>query len=217
MESNGLELDKKAEELALLILNAPRAKPFIQKKTQEVEEVEEVEPETRALIILDQEKKNNLRPLPIKPKKKGINSDWTRAKALRILELRVQGFSFDEIATQLDYKSGKHVRAAYDRLMDKHERESVESLRQLQSERLEMAWHGLAPKIEQGRERAVEVGMKVLERQARLQGLDKADQLVEKSTGQPIQINIMAHPGDPKAQAMVIEHGSQLLEEKKED
>jgi hypothetical protein len=191
------ELDKRAEQLASLILGGSNA-------------------EAQALAVV-REDDPSIRPLPIVPKRQSVKSDWTRAKALKILELRTQGLSFDGIAEQLGYKSGKHVRAAYARLMDKHEREDVENLRALQNERIEMAWRGLAPKIAQGRERAVEVGMKVLERQSRLMGLDKADQLVEKSTGQPIQINIMAHPGDPKAQAMIIEHEPLRLEENKEN
>jgi hypothetical protein len=186
------DLDKKVADLVDIILAGPTKKPAIA--------------EAQALTIVDEDKNTNLRPLPVKPKKRGANSDWTRAKALRILELRVQGLSFDEIAAELDYKSGRHARSAYQRLMDKHEKESIESLRELQNERLEMAWRGLAPKVIQGRERAVEVAMKVLERQARLQGIDAADQPADKVTNQAIQINIMPHPNDPQAQAMVIDH-----------
>jgi DNA-binding transcriptional MerR regulator len=145
------------------------------------------------------------------------STDYIRAKAMKILELRTQGHSFDEIADILDYKNGKHVQLAYKRLMDRFEKEDIDHLRTLQNERLEMAWSGLAPKIIQGRERAVEVGIKVLERQAKLQGLDAADQTVEKTTGQQIQINIMPHPGDLKAQSMVIEQSPErpALEEPK--
>jgi DNA-binding transcriptional MerR regulator len=177
----------------------------------------DAEPEVKALEIIKPDLNTKSKPLPPAKKKQQRSDDYMRAKALKILELRVQGHSFDEIAELLDYKSGKHVQAAYTRLMDKHESESVQQLRQLQNERLEMAWQGLVPKIEQGRERAVEVGMKVLERQARLHGIDVADQITEKSTGQPIQINIMAHPGDPRAQAMIIDQEQpKQLEERKD-
>lgn len=165
------------------------------------------QPESTALEVVKSEDRTDTRLFPVKAKVgKKLKDDYLRARAQKILELRVKGYSFDEIAEVLDYKSGKHVKTAYDRFMDKFEREDISTIRQLQAERLEMAWRGLAPKIEQGRERAVEVGMKVLERQARLMGIDVADQLVEKTTNQPIQINIMAHPGDTKAKEMIIEH-----------
>lgn len=188
-------LDERATELANLILNGHK------------------DVESQALAVI-QEDRPEVRPLPVEPTKKGVKSDWTRAKALRILELRTIGLSFDDIAIQLNYKSGKHVRAAYQRLMDKHEKESVEQLRTLQNERIEMAWRGLAPKVAQGRERAVEVAMKVLERQSRLMGLDKADQLVEKTTNQAIQINIVAHPEDTRARQLIIEHEPLQIEER---
>lgn len=193
-------LDKRADELVSLILNGTKTA------------------ESQALAVIEEDKVD-ARPLPVEPKKAAVKSEWTRAKALKILEYRTQGYSFDEIAVALGYKSGKHVRAAYTRLMDKHERESVEQLRDLQNERIEMAWRGLAPKVAQGRERAVEVAMKVLERQSRLMGLDKADQLAEKTTNQAIQINIMPHPQDIRAQELIIEHQPKMLalEEKKDD
>jgi hypothetical protein len=209
VESNGLELDKKAEEIARLILGGSS-----KSKSESKPEIDN--PERVALSVVNEDRSLKAVRVPDNPKKLKLKGEWSRQKALRILELRIAGHSFEDIAVQLGYKSGRHAQAAYVRLMDKAEKESTETLRQLQNERLEMAWQGLAPKIVQGRERAVEVGMKVLERQARLQGLDKADQLVEKSTGQPIQINIMAHPGDPKAQAMIIDQKPLELEEKKE-
>lgn len=202
LPGNPSNIDDKVAYLVSAILGAPKSDPKPEPQELTLKETQQV---------LSEDRVTNLRPLPIAPQKKGRSSEWTRAKALRILELRTQGYSFDEIAQALDYKSGKHVRAAYQRLMDKHEKESVESLRALQNERLEMAWRGLAPKIEQGRERAVEVGMKVLERQARLQGIDVADAPAEKVTNQAIQINIMAHPNDEKAKSMVIEHQPRLL------
>ncbi len=164
--------------------------------------------EATALTVINAEKKTDAKPLLPQTTNKKIkrSGEFERAKTFRILELRTKGHSWDEIAELLEYKSGKHVQAAYQRLMDKHETEDVKHLRALQDERLEMAWRGLVPKIEQGRERAVEVGIKVLERQARLHGIDVADQLVEKTTNQPIQINIMPHPGDPRAQELIIEN-----------
>lgn len=168
--------------------------------------------EDKVLDMIKAEDRTDLQPFPKADKSaKKIKNEYLRARAQKILELRVKGFSFDEIADALDYKTGKHAKAAYDRFMDKFEREDIASIRQLQAERLEMAWRGLAPKIEQGRERAVEVGMKVLDRQARLLGIDVADQLVEKTTNQPIQINIMAHPGDARAKDLIIEHQPQEL------
>lgn len=164
--------------------------------------------ESLAKRVLAADEKTDVRPDPRPlPAKKGnkAQKEYLRAKAQKILELRVRGFSFDEIAQQMDYKSGKHARTAYERLMQKHEAEDAHNLRQLQAERLEMAWRGLAPKIQQGRERAVEVGMKVMERQAKLYGIDLADAKQEPISNQPIQISIMAHPGDPRAQAMIID------------
>jgi hypothetical protein len=172
--------------------------------------------ETLALAMLQGEEKADARPLPIKSKEdKKANKEYLRARALKILEYRIKGHSFDEIAQILDYKSGKHVQSAYQRFMDKFEKEDVATLRQLQSERLEYTWRSLVPAIGRGSPRAAEVGMKVMDRQARLHGLDVADQAPEKNTNQPIQINIMAHPGDQRAQEMIIEHQSppKLLEE----
>lgn len=92
----------------------------------------------------------------------------------RAVELRRRGFTYREIARELRVT----LKAAHKLVTDafkatqRHAREATEELKQLQDERLESMYRSLAARIEKGDARAIEVGIKLLERQSRLHGLD---------------------------------------------
>jgi hypothetical protein len=137
-----------------------------------------------------------------------------------IHELRVKGTNWKHILAILrenhpELRNLQQIQDVYFNYLDisrQVRRENIEEMREIQHQRLESAWNGLVPKIDMGRERAVEVGIKVLERQARLWGMDASDQIENKQTNQQINIMIQAHPGDARAKDLLIEHQPLQLE-----
>lgn len=99
-------------------------------------------------------------------------------KTDRALELRRCGHTYREIARELRItlrQAHKLVTDAF-KATQRHAKEQSDELVQIQSDRLEAMYKALAPKLEKGGEglaRAIEVGIKVLERQAKLHGLDQ--------------------------------------------
>jgi hypothetical protein len=57
-----------------------------------------------------------------------------------VVRLRAAGLTFDEIAERVNYKSRSGAKEAYDRALELYGREAVDSLRQLEGERLEQLW-----------------------------------------------------------------------------
>lgn len=106
------------------------------------------------------------------------NSDPTKLKRIqdteRALELRRQGYTFRQIGHEMKITH----RAAHKLVTDafkatqKYAKAQAEEMVQLHLERLEGTWKSLQGRIDKGESRAAEVGLKVLEREAKLLGLD---------------------------------------------
>lgn len=126
-------------------------------------------------------------------------------KANKALQLKRAGFTFQKIADELGYTSQQMAWYAVHSLLKKAARLEYEDMIQLHVERTEEMLMRMQPAIMKGNPRAIEVAVKVLDRQAELLGLDYEDR---KDAGQilaPIQINILADPRDADAQRFLAE------------
>ncbi len=95
-----------------------------------------------------------------------------RERQGKALELRKAGVTFERIATQLDYRSRQAAKSAVDAAMQRIIQEPAESLRKLDLERLDTMLFALMPAIRRGEWQSVNSGLKVMERRAKLLGLD---------------------------------------------
>lgn len=89
-----------------------------------------------------------------------------------MLAMRLQGASLAEIADRFGVSIATASRAVKRAIAESVPARAVEELRSEQLMRLERLWAALWPRIEAGSARHAEVGLRVLERQARLMGLD---------------------------------------------
>lgn len=93
-------------------------------------------------------------------------------KQVQNLELRKRGLSYNVIAQKLGYKSPQ---AAYEAAMSalaKMLQEPAAEVRQLEIERLDALMVPLAPRLRRGDYQAIDRALKIMERRARLLGLD---------------------------------------------
>jgi len=102
-------------------------------------------------------------------------------QAWKVHELRLAGHSYRAIGKLL----GINHETVRNRSMEANRAivlPGVEEMRKIEDERLDMLFKALMPKIQIGDTRAIEQALKLLERRARLHGLDK-----------PIEINATVH------------------------
>lgn len=88
------------------------------------------------------------------------------------LELRKAGLSYDLIARRLKYRSRSGAHKAVQTALKKTLREPADELRQLELERLDAMLLGLWPQAQRGNQGAVDRVLKIMERRAKLLGLD---------------------------------------------
>jgi len=93
-------------------------------------------------------------------------------KAREALNARIAGASYDAIAAKLGYASKSGAAMAVSRALKKTLAEPADELRTIHFWRLERTWQALMPKILAGDPAAVRSGVRVLEREAKLFGLD---------------------------------------------
>lgn len=128
-----------------------------------------------------------------------------RLMANKALAMKRSGFSFQKIADALGYKSQQMAWYAVQQLLKQTARLSYEDMIQLHVERTENFLMRMETKIQKGDARAIEVAVKVLDRQSELLGLDYIDRKDQGRSLAPIQINILADPRDPDAQRYIAE------------
>lgn len=92
-------------------------------------------------------------------------------RAAQAVELRVQGYSYPEIAEKLGYKSPFGAWHAVDSALKKLPAKNVETLRQLELERTEVAMRALYPKVVAGDVQAIRRWTELIELQCRILGL----------------------------------------------
>lgn len=98
-------------------------------------------------------------------------------KRRRALQLRKAGATFDQIAEQVGYSSrGKACEAVQGELADLPKEDAVE-LRDLELARLDSLLTAMWPKAMNGNGWAVDRVLRIMERRARLAGLDQPEQI----------------------------------------
>lgn len=102
--------------------------------------------------------------------KQGL-SDLER-KERKVVELRQMGITFDVIAEQVGYASASGAFHAYERYMERFKREPSDQARELQRGRLDRLLAGVWTKALRGEIPAIMASLKILERMAKLDGLD---------------------------------------------
>ena len=120
------------------------------------------------------------------------------ANGVRAIDMRAQGMSWPEIAEILGFELPNSALKCARDARSKLEEESKEELRFIHHQRYEKMYKALVPKIDAGRERAIEVAAKVLENDAKLMGINE-DEKGQTGEFQPILIQIRPAPDDPEA------------------
>ena len=94
-------------------------------------------------------------------------------REIKVWEYRVAGFTFEQIAQKLNYANESSARAAFKRYVTRTKDETLANeMRDLHKQRLEIALLAIWPAIENGELEAIKVMLKILERDAKLYGID---------------------------------------------
>jgi len=105
-------------------------------------------------------------------------------RQMQALELRKAGVSYSDIAKNLGYKSASGAFAAVRSALKKTLREPADELRTLELERLDALWFTYYPMAKRGDRQAMDRCIRIMERRARLLGLD-APQRTEQTVAGP--------------------------------
>jgi hypothetical protein len=100
-----------------------------------------------------------------------------RSKAIR---LKIEGHTYTEIAEKLGYSNRASACSDIRRALEKHVIEeglAVEAWRELELARLDVLQKAIWPEAMEGNPRAIETALKILDRRAKLLGLDSAIKL----------------------------------------
>lgn len=95
-----------------------------------------------------------------------------KVRAARALELRMEGMKFDDIANELGYNSKQAAFDAVSRELKAITREPAEEVLRLDLERLDRMWGIHYLNAQAGDAQALASCMRIMERRARLLGLD---------------------------------------------
>jgi len=94
-------------------------------------------------------------------------------KERQVVQYRQGGATFDQIAKRLEYADESGARAAFKRAMERMRDDALNAeMRELHRQRLEVALTAIWPNVVQGDLEAIKVMLKILERDAKLYGLD---------------------------------------------
>ena len=94
-------------------------------------------------------------------------------KRVRALELRTEGKTFQQIADELKYRSKASAYDAVTKGLEETLQEPADALRRVESERLDRMLEGLWPKAIKGDTWSVDRVLGIMDRRAKLFGLDK--------------------------------------------
>jgi hypothetical protein len=131
---------------------------------------------------------------PARPKQKRdgkntVPASFAREKEVKVYELRKAGATFDEIAQVVGYSSGVTAYEAYKRVMVRLNEVLVEhamEVRTTELGRLDTATRAIWQRVVQGDLLAIDRMLRIMERRARLLGLD-APQRSEVDLG-PVEV-----------------------------
>lgn len=94
------------------------------------------------------------------------------AKELKVLELRRAGFTFQRIAEEVGYASPSGAQRALERIMTRHLPQAIEEHRWQELDRLDRMQVALWPRAMKGDDKAINTIVRLMERRARLVGMD---------------------------------------------
>lgn len=116
------------------------------------------------------------------PSRKKPDAD-ERQRALKAMELRVQGHPYAQIAAALDYADESGARHAVSRLLARREVESIDELRAVHGARLEGVLSSFWAAATSGDAEAARIVLRTLDSIAKLYGLDAPTRV---AAGQPV-------------------------------
>ena len=97
----------------------------------------------------------------------------TAARHRQVVELRIAGHTFDEIAVEVDYAGRQSAKKAYDTALRRWAIEGVQQQRIIQSARLDALWQVTYRAVEAGDLGQVANCLRIEKRRAELWGLDQ--------------------------------------------
>ena len=109
---------------------------------------------------------------------------------LQALELRKAGISYARIAEALGFNSPQAAWKAVNCALKKTVQEPADELRTLEVERLDAAAAAIYPSVKQGQYGAIDRWIKIMERRAKLLGLDAPTKTDVTSGGDKITVTI---------------------------
>ena len=113
-----------------------------------------------------------LHPTIIDPEDVGLPEEQLLAKELKVLDLRRAGFTFQRIAEETGYRQPSGAQRAYKRIMDRTKPQAVEEHRWQELDRLDRMQVALWPRAMKGDDKAINTIVRLMERRARLVGID---------------------------------------------
>lgn len=110
----------------------------------------------------------------------------------RVVELKRAGHTYQEIAEQVGYADRSAARRTYFRALHRDLKEAADEMRQVENDRLDRLqrahWNQA---VEYGDEKAAAIVLKIMDRRARLNGLDLPSKIEHTGPdGNPLQIVI---------------------------
>ena len=100
-----------------------------------------------------------------------------RKRDSKVYELRIQGFTFDQIAMEVGFNGPSGAWQAYERIKNEMIFESVDEARRLELMRLDELQFSLWDRAINGDLPAANCVLKIMDRRAKLLGLDKPDKV----------------------------------------
>jgi hypothetical protein len=134
----------------------------------------------------------------------------------RVLDLRAGGMTFDRIASNLGYADRGAAHKAYRRALTRTLKQPAQDVRDLEEYRLDRLLSALWPKAMGGDAHAAMGALRIMDRRAKLLGLDHADQLAERAQslaesqgaalaqGLSWMLEQLGMAGDPRGQAAAV-------------
>ncbi len=113
-------------------------------------------------------------------------------RTAKALDLRIAGANYRQIARELDIANATAYGDVQEELgrLDTRNGQKAERLRDLEARRLDLLTLSLAPGIKLGDPRAISAAVRIMERRARLFGLDAPTQIAGPD-GQAIAVQII--------------------------
>jgi len=93
-------------------------------------------------------------------------------RQLEALELRKAGAAYAVIAERLGYRSASGAHAAVSAALKRTQQEPADEVRTLEIERLDRMLLAIWPQVVNGNQGAIDRALRIMERRAKLQGLD---------------------------------------------